>query len=165
MAWPNPQECHVQWRLPSVVLRNHSPLRTYMFCLVPSSHLSHTVIRSFKSHSYNHTFMHLHTNTSIYSHIQAYTTHTYTHNINSHMIALVAQNLVWSYLINSAINSCLSSGKSYITDSLRFICLSFKWWVLHNGQLEVHFSCLPSGESYIMDSLRFLSLFQVVSPT
>jgi len=99
MAWPCPQECHIQWRLSSVMLRNHSPLQTYMFCLIPSSHLSHTVIRSFKSHSYSHTFMHLHINTSMNSHI-----HAYTQNINSHMIASVAQSLVWSYLINSAIN-------------------------------------------------------------
>jgi len=159
MAWPCPQECHVQWRLPSVVLRDHSPLQTYMFCLVPSSHLSHTVIRSFKSHSYNHTFMHLHTNTSIYSHIQAYTTHTYTHNINSHMIALVAQNLVWSYLINSAISSCLSSGKSYITDNLKCIFVfvsSGKSYI--TDSLRFVFVFLPSGKSYITDSLRFIFL-------
>jgi len=49
--------------------------------------------------------MHPHINAFIYSHIQAYTTHSYTQNINSHMIASVAQSLVWSYLINLAINS------------------------------------------------------------
>jgi len=113
-------------------------------------------------HSSIHTFMHPHIDTFIHSHIQAYTTHTYTHNINSHMITSVAQSLVWSYLINSAINSskwlvlhngqlevyfCLPSGKSYITNSLRFIF------------------CLPSGKSYITDNLDLFSIFQVVSPT
>jgi len=66
-------------------------------------------IWSFKSQSYIHTFMHPQINTFIYSHIQAYTTHTYTHtythHVNSHMIAWVTQSLVQSYLINSVINS------------------------------------------------------------
>jgi len=62
-------------------------------------------MKTFKSHSYIHAFMHPHINASTYPHIQEYTTHTYTRNINSHMIASVAQSLVWSYLVNSAINS------------------------------------------------------------
>jgi len=65
--------------------------------------------------------MHPHINTFIYSHIQACTTHTYTHNINSHMIASVSQSPVRSYLINLVINRS-------------------KWQVLYNGQLEVYFS-------------------------
>ncbi len=72
--------------------------------------------------SHVHTFMHscIHTSILLYSHIQACTTRTYTH-INSHMIASVAQSLVWSYLTNSVINRS-------------------KWQVLHNGQLEVYLS-------------------------
>jgi len=97
--------------------------------------------------SHIHTFMHPHINTFIYSHIQAYTTHTYTHNINSHTIASVAHSLVWSYPINSIINC-------------------FKWSVLNNGQLEFT-SCLcfmwlspKKRKAWVY----LFSFFQVVSP-
>jgi len=73
MAWPNPQECHIQWRLPSVVLRYHSPLQTYMFCLV------YTIVQVAFIHSY------IHASTSILSCIHtfirtpAYAQHQATH--------------------------------------------------------------------------------------
>jgi len=79
---------------------------------------------SFKSHI--HTFIRscIHASIHQYFHILA---HSSVHNahihtrINSHMIASVAQSLVWSYLINSVINRS-------------------KWQVLHNGQLEIYLS-------------------------
>jgi len=59
---------------------------------------------SIYSHTnYIHTFIHPYINTFMYSHIQAYTTHTYIHNINSHMIASVAQSLVRSYPFSSVL--------------------------------------------------------------
>jgi len=134
------QVSYCQW--PNLFTITSTP-RKFAECLncavsvPPTSHVmscsieSPVVCSSYGRSSHIHTFMHQHINTFIYSHIQAYTTHN-THNTNSHMIASVAQSLVWSISLQFSpqlrfIFFFLPSGKSYITDSLRFIFLSSKW--------------------------------------
>jgi len=114
MAWLSPQECHIQWRLPSAVLRNRSTLQTYIFRLVPSSHLSHTVIRSLKSNSY------IHASTHQYFHVFTHScVHLHMHNINLHITASIAQSLFRQYPFASVLNH-------------------FKWRVQTNENLETY---------------------------
>jgi len=83
MAWPSSQECHIQWSLPSVVLRNRSPLQSYMFYLILSSHVPHTIIWSFKSHSYilssTHQYFHVFTHSNIHN-ARVHTQYQFTHD-------------------------------------------------------------------------------------
>jgi len=92
--------------------------------------------------SHIHTFIHscIHTSILSYTHTFKHTQRTHTHTISIHTW-LHQSPRVWFGHISSIQSSILSSGKSYITDSLRFI-----------------FVFLPSGMSYIMDNLRFIFL-------
>jgi len=112
---------NIKGSLPSVCTALSVRLQSYMSCLVPSSHLSYavyTVVQVTFIHSCIQAFTHQYFH--ILAHASVHNTHIHT-RINSHMVASVAQSLVWSYLINSVINRS-------------------KWQVLHNGQLEVYLS-------------------------
>ena len=85
-------------------------------------------------HASKHQYFHTFTHSSVHNaHIHTISIHTWLHQSPK----------VWSGHISSNQSSIVPSGMSYITDSLRFIFLSSKWQVLHNGQLEVYF-CLSS---------------------
>jgi len=163
------------------ILRRQSASNLMCLVLVHRVTCHMQFIRSF-IHSYVHAFMHLHINTFIYLHTQACTMRIYTH-VSIHTW-LHRPPRVLSARISSIQSSIVRSGKSQIEDSLRFICLSSKWQVLHNGQLEIYFrlsskwQVLHNGQLEIYFRLSskwqvlhngqlevYFSFFQVASPT
>ena len=82
---------------------------------------THTVIRSFKSNSYIHAFMHPHRFFHVFTHSCV---HLHMHNINLHMTASVAQSLSQQWPFGSVLNH-------------------FKWQVQTNEQLETFPSVTP----------------------
>jgi len=91
--------------------------------------------------SHSHTFIHscIHTSILSYTHTFKHTQRTHAHTISIHTWLHQSSRVLFGH-VSSIQSSFLPSGKSYITDNLRFI-----------------FVFLPSGKSYITDNLRCLS--------
>jgi len=94
-------------KLPSVCAALSVRLQSYMSCLFPSSHLSHTVHMIVQI-----AFIHSCIHASILSWIHTFmhTQRTCTYNIESHMVALVTQSLGRLYPSVSIITYHVSSG-------------------------------------------------------
>ena len=95
------------------------PSPSYLFCLVPSSHLSHTVYMTVQV-----AFIHSCIHSSIFSWIYTFmrTQRICIYNINSHMVASIAHSLFRQYSSGSVLDH-------------------FKWQVPTNEQLEPFQKC------------------------
>jgi len=165
--------CHMQiiWSF-----KSHSYIHTCMHSCIQTSILSyiHTFKRAQRTHTHTmliHTWLHRSPKVS-FGHITSIqpsfifclpsgspTQRTAWGLFSVFQVVSPTQRTAWGLFF------CLPSGYSYTTDSLRFIFLSSKRLVLHNGQLEVYFSVFQVVSPTQRTAWGLFSVFQVVSPT